>query len=145
VSSTSAPDPESAIAWFRLALGDLRAARALVVDTSVPLRLAAALAQQAAEKALKSAIALAGSDPPRTHDLIGLWAQASSNGLLHADPIDLAALSDGLRSGRYPDPEEPSLSRPEADELIVTAQLVIDAVQAHLAARDVAIEAVEPA
>ena len=68
--------PEAAVWWLRLALGDLAAARGLLLAEGVAPRQAAYLAQQAAEKALKATIALEGGEPPLTHDLIFLTASA---------------------------------------------------------------------
>ena len=137
MSSTSAPDPESALAWFRIALGDLAGACALADDDGVPPRLAAALAQQAAEKALKAVIALAGIDPPRTHDLVSLALDVRSRGLTIPDAVDLAALSDGVRSGRYPDPDETPTERSVVIDLVAGARIVLDVVRGHLEANGV--------
>jgi len=50
-------EPETSVRWFRFALGDLAAAKAILADDRLPSRDAAYLAQQAAEKALKATIA----------------------------------------------------------------------------------------
>src|SRR3989337_845941 len=69
--SMDAPDStDYAVWWLRIALGDLLTAAAILGDPALPPGGTAELAQQAAEKALKAAIALDGSEPPRTHDLV---------------------------------------------------------------------------
>lgn len=137
------PDPDSARWWYRVALGDLAAARALKRDDSLPARIAASHAQQAAEKALKAVIALAGADPPRTHDLLVLATAAHMRGL-ELGTVDLVVLSDRIPSARYPDPEETPLASSDALELVAAAAAVIDAVAAHLQLRSVNLDGIEP-
>lgn len=145
MSSTRAPDPDSAVWWFRIALGDLRAARAVADDVGLVPRIASSLAQQAAEKALKAAIAFAGTDPPRTHELLVLSAVLRTHGLEIDRAIDLVTLADGVRSGRYPDAEEPGLERLDVAALVASAQLILDVVRDHLVKNGIELEGVEPA
>ena len=141
---TNVLDPESAVWWFRVALGDLLAARAVANDGALPPRLASFLAQQAAEKALKAVIAFAGTDPPRTHNLVALSDELRTHGLAIGDAVDLVWLTDGARSGRYPDAEEPVIERSEVAALLTSSQSILDIVRIHLAANGVDLEGIEP-
>jgi len=121
------------------------AARALANDKALPPRFALSHAQQAAEKALKAAIAFAGTDPPRTHDLPALSAILRAHGLTIDKGVDLQDLTDGLRVGRYPDSEEPAMERSEVAALLASSQSILDIVRVHLAENGVELEGVEPA
>ena len=144
MSSTRETDPESAVWWFRVALDDLDAAHVIANAPALAPRIAASLAQQAAEKALKAAIAFAGTDPPRTHELLALSEDLRTHGLEIDDAGDLNALTDGLRSGRYPDPEEPGFERSDVEALVASAQSILDVVRDHLTANGVDLDAIEP-
>lgn len=145
MSSTSDRDPASAAWWLRVALGDFRAARAILGDPAAPPRAAAAFAQQAAEKALKGAIAYDGTDPPRTHDLVALWALLRARGMNIAEPTDLALLSEAVGGARYPDPDEPPYERSAAGPLIEGAEAVVEAIRIHLRADGMDVTNLEPA
>ena len=144
MSSTRGPDPDSAVWWFRLALGDLGAARSVASNVGLAPRIAASLAQQAAEKALKAAIAFAGTDPPRTHELMALSEELRTLGLEIDAAIDLVTLTDGVRSGRYPDSDEPGLERPDVAALVAAAQLILDVVRDHLVKNGVELDGISP-
>ena len=60
--------------WLRFAHDDLAAARLLLTDVELPARMACFHAQQAAEKALKAALAHAAIQFRKTHDLVVLVA-----------------------------------------------------------------------
>jgi HEPN domain-containing protein len=137
VSSISGADPDSALAWFQVALGDLVAAQVLAAHGGLTSRAAAALAQQAAEKAIKAAIAFAGTDPPRTHDLVALAAGLRAHGLSIPESVDLAELTDGLRTGRYPDPDEPSPGTSAVADLVASSRTITEIVRGHLEANGV--------
>src|SRR5437867_11011130 len=94
---------EHASYWLRLATGDLEAAETCLKDKSVPRRVAAGLAQQAAEKGLKALVALEGREPPRTHDLAKLATLVRGWSDVADRTIDLAGLAAALLSGRYPE------------------------------------------
>ena len=66
-------------------------------------RIVAFNAQQAAEKALKAALILAGIDPPRTHDLDDLRNRLPTDWRLRRQHPDLARLGDFAVDSRYPD------------------------------------------
>ena len=145
MSSTNEPDPNSATWWFRLALGDLSASHAVAANSALAPRFASALAQQAAEKALKAVIALGGADPPRTHDLLALAARAHRRGLEIGETVGLAALTDAGSAGRYPDPDELPPSPLDVAELIADADTVIALVEAHLRVQGVDPSELRPA
>jgi HEPN domain-containing protein len=117
-----------------MAIGDLADARA-IATADAPLRGAAYLAQQAAEKALKAAISVEGVDPPRLHDLVSLGAGLPGlfDGL--ELPPDLARLSAAVITARYPDPDDPPYDLDEVERLLVDAEAVLGAVRTYLAAR----------
>jgi HEPN domain-containing protein len=129
------PPAEDAVWWIRTAIGDLADARAIVDAEQAPLRGAAYHAQQAAEKALKAAIAFGGVDPPRIHDLARL--AASLPGIFEASdpPPDLTRLSAAAITARYPDPDDPPYDVDEVERLIADAETVLEVVRTHLAAR----------
>ena len=118
------PDPSAAY-WIELARGDLVAARCIAGDPSAPARVAANLAQQAAEKALKAAIASAGGEPPRSHDLVRLAQLAAGVVSLSASADELRLLTDAHAQGRYPDPIDPMYGSEEARVLIAIATAVV--------------------
>jgi HEPN domain len=82
----------------------------LIRDTRVPRRIAASLAQQAAEKALRAAVASVVGAAPRIHDLVRL-AQIAGAPMPSATADQLRLLSDAHIQGRYPEPTEPACSR----------------------------------
>jgi HEPN domain-containing protein len=130
--------PEAAVWWLRLALGDLAAARGLLMADGVAPRQAAYLAQQAAEKALKATIALEGTEPPPTHDLIFLIARCPQESGLREVGVDIVALSAAQTAARYPDPEDPPYDHDESELLVEDATRLLDAVGDHFNRRGVA-------
>jgi HEPN domain-containing protein len=109
-------------------------------DDPAALRGAATYAQQAAEKALKAAIALTGGEPPRTHDLAAL-ANACSATL---PAIDLAPLTAALSSGRYPDLDAAPYAVHEARHLVSDARIIVGAIAAWLEDAGLDLSTVEP-
>ncbi len=138
-------DREYATHWWRLAEGDLAGARAIAGDHELPPRLAASLANQAVEKALKAVIALNGEEPPRIHDLVALAARLTGDAATAASFETLRRLSDAYGSLRYPDMLEPSLDWPLVDELIGLATIVMDDVRASLERRGMRLDTLPPA
>jgi HEPN domain-containing protein len=116
-----------------MAIGDLADARAIVAADDAPIRGAAYLAQQSAEKAIKGAIESIGVDPPRIHDLRQLAAAIPPLFDGWSSPPDLTRLTAAIVSARYPDPDDPPFEVDEVDRLISDAAAVIDAVRAHFA------------
>jgi len=123
----SVPRPADAAAWWlRTALGDLTAARTILQDDGLPPRLAAYLAQQAAEKALKATIALDGTEPPWTHDVVLLRERAPLAVQVASSGIDTVRLSIATAAARYPEPGDPPYSHDEAALLVSDASELIE-------------------
>lgn len=93
---------EDALMWLAYALGDLEAASSQPGRRVRP-RIVANLAQQAAEKALKAALVLDGTDPPKRHDLDDLRNRLQSRWRIKRRFPDLARLSRYASESRYPD------------------------------------------
>lgn len=90
------PSPEHveyAEMLLRLAESDLQACRVLAAASDVADGAVGSHAQQAVEKALKTAIVLTEAELPRTHDLERLSEQAAARAPL---PVDLQSLA-GVR------------------------------------------------
>jgi HEPN domain-containing protein len=138
-------DTEYAAHWWRLALGDLAGATAIAADGTLPPRLAASLAHQAAEKSLKAAIALTGDEPHRTHDLVALAARLTGTAVIVLSPETLRRLSDAHVGLRYPDAFEPPIDWREVNELIEAASEVIEGVRASLERQGLSLDALGPA
>lgn len=93
---------EDALRWLAYALGDLDAARSQPGRRVRP-RIVANLAQQAAEKALKAALVVDGTDAPKSHDLDDLRNRLGSGWRVQRRFPDLARLSRYATESRYPD------------------------------------------
>lgn len=127
--SASPPDePSPAQRWFALAEEDPAAAQILIADGSAALRIAGFLAQQAAEKALKAGLFAASIAAPRIHGLNQLLARYPSGRTPVVDPDDLDLLDPWVIDGRYA-ADLPDLGLSEADELLLAARRVTDAVR----------------
>jgi HEPN domain-containing protein len=138
-------DTEYAAHWWRLAIGDLAGATSIATDEELPPRLAASLAHQAAEKALKAAIALTGEEPARTHDLVALAARLTGPAAITVSPETLRDLSDAHVGLRYPDTLQPPITWPEVDDLIQRATAVIEQVRASLERQGLHLDSLRPA
>lgn len=122
---------DAATWWLRTALGDLRTAQALLGDTSLPSRASAQFAHQAAEKALKAAIASTGAEPTRTHDLVYLALRAGRDLELALAPIDIATLSAVLARSRYPTHDDPPIGPDDAIRWVDSASQVVATCARH--------------
>ena len=127
------PEPNrSAAYWMEIARGDLAAAWCIAGDPGAPARIAANLAQQAAEKALKALIASSQGEPPRSHDLVRL-AQLNTGGVrLRVSTDELRLLTEAHVQGRYPDPIDPTYDQEQANALIAIATNVVSDAAAGL-------------
>lgn len=110
----------------------------------LPPRLAATLAHQAAEEALKAAIALTGQEPPRTHDLVALATSLTGPAGVDVSIGVLRRLSDAQIGLRYPDPFEPPIDWNEVRDLIEAASDVIERVRASLERQGLRTDTIEP-
>ena len=125
-------EPETSVRWFRFALGDLAAAKAILADDRLPSRDAAYLAQQAAEKALKATIALDGREPPWTHDLVFLRLRAPAVVQTATANIDLRPLWAAASASRYPDGDDPAFDLAEITALVADAAAIVSIVGRYL-------------
>lgn len=122
----SSPSPEQLEVTgllFRRAESDLRACLRLAGDPEMEDDVVGFHAQQAVEKAIKTALVLHGVDFPKTHDLDFLLARAEGHGLEVADEIEGAEwLTPWAAQLRY-DEDAASLDRNAA---IVAATGAVD-------------------
>ena len=119
--------------WLRTALGDLQTAHVLLKNGSLPPRGPAQFAQQAAEKALKAAIASTGSEPTRTHDLVYLALRCRSELQRDLAPIDVAELSAVLAPARYPGRSDTPIGHADATGWVADAERIVELVARHCA------------
>lgn len=124
--------------WLRKAVGDLSAARHLLVGEPELARGAAFHAQQAVEKLLKAALVWHQVEFPKTHDigrLVDLVATADAD--LAAATREAAEVTPFGVETRYPgDESEPTQA--EAEMAVGLAERVRDAVRERLPAELVA-------
>ncbi len=135
------PLPERATWLIRLAAGDLAGARAILDAQAAPPRLAAYLAHQAVELALKGSIVCDGSEPPWTHDLAGLAALAPERVRSRLTLERLGGFESVRVMGRYPSSDAELIDRPLAARLLDDAAWMVETVSAAI---DVPADAREP-
>ena len=128
--------------WLAFARGDLESAAALLA-TLTPNRNVGYLAQQAAEKALKSVILLANTPFEMTHDLTAIAAQLPRDLPSPVAVVDLAWLADLETSARYPDDGD-SITRDDAERAVTLARAVLDAVAERFVAHGVDARRIDP-
>ena len=131
-----------ALVWLGFAIGDLEAARSQPGRRTRP-RIVGFHSQQAAEKALKAALVLAGVDPPRTHDLEDLRNRLPGNWRVKRSPPDLARLSAFATDSRYPDDITP-VSPIESATAVRQAIAVVRRVREDFERRDVSTAGLQP-
>lgn len=118
--------------WLDLARGDLAAARVLSEAATVPPRVCAGFAQQAAEKALKALMASLGLEPPRSHDLVALAHRVGTAISLGVDEDDLRALTDAHAESRYPAFRGLTYDEADAVALVEVASCIVSDVERAL-------------
>lgn len=117
--------------WLVYAQEDLAIARQILDDFPAG---SAFHVQQAIEKALKSAIILAGIEPPRTHDLRKLSIVADNTVAWSMDDVSLDGVTDWAASSRYP--SEIGSPRPQSAEVnmvIIKAEALLQELRNKLA------------
>lgn len=122
-----------ALVWLGFATGDLEAARSQPGRPVRP-RIVAFHSQQAAEKALKAALVLAGVDLPRTHDLNDLRNRLPAGWRVKRTPPDLGRLSAFATDSRYPDdiaPVSPIESATAVRQAIAVVRVVREDFERH--------------
>ncbi|MHB9025072.1 MAG: HEPN domain-containing protein [Armatimonadota bacterium] len=125
---------EETLRWLTYAAGDLAAAQSGIAKAAILPRHACFFAQQAAEKAIKSAFIWLGIPIIKTHDIVLLQRRLPSGWRLHLlTDKDLNALSEWAIDARYPG-EETDPSEHDALAMLNIAQRVLAAVEADLAA-----------
>lgn len=122
------PRIEEAIRWFGWASGELAGARADLAEDGLPARLAAAHAQQAAERALKAALITAEVDVAKVHNLNALRNALPPEWDIHETHPDLSELTDAFLL-RYPD-QAIEMARKDAERLVGEAAAVYESLLA---------------
>ena len=107
------------------------AAQALIPIGSVPARASGQFAHQAAEKALKAAIASTGAEPARTHDLLYLALRCPSDLQRDLARVDVGVLSAVLARSRYPSLGDAPIDRVDATRWVLDAERVVGLVALH--------------
>jgi HEPN domain-containing protein len=138
----SADYQDEAGRWLAFARGDLDSAIALL-ETTAPNRNVGYLAQQAAEKALKSVILLDNAPFEMTHDLNAVAAQLPVDFEPPAGTADLAWLADIETSARYPD-EGDVITRDDARKAVAMADSILAAAAQHFASRGIDEARIDP-
>ena len=85
--------------WLQFAEVDLKAARKLLEEVSLS-SVVCFHAQQCVEKSLKSLIESKGLNPPKSHDLVMLYAQVDD--MIKLEEDTLAKLNQVYIDARYP-------------------------------------------
>lgn len=112
--------------WLTLATEDLACATAILTMPGTQPRHSVGFAAQAAEKALKAAVAGAGVEPPRSHDLVALAHRSEKILRLTVTEHDLRRLSDAHEQARYPASPEEVFDAETAIELTQVATVIVD-------------------
>lgn len=123
---------KEASTWARVAEDDLRSAEYLLtMGDSGPFNVICFLAQQSAEKYLKSLLISHGIDFAKTHDLIVLINSVPSSVDLAVKPEELLELNRYSIQPRYPGDWWP-YSEADAEEAVAVAKKVREAVRDRL-------------
>jgi HEPN domain-containing protein len=118
----SAENWEEASRWLRYAREDLATARILLRDECTPRHICL-LAQQSAEKTLKSVFVFLQDDFPRSHDLELLINLIPEGWEVKISQVDLATLSEWAVESRYPG-DWPEATPYDAKVAVETAETV---------------------
>jgi HEPN domain-containing protein len=137
-----ADDVTIPLQWLAYALGDLDAARMRRGRRQRP-RIVAFHSQQAAEKAMKAALILAGIRPDRTHDLDELRNALPEGWRVKQRYTSLARLSDYAAERRYPDEAYP-VTPIEAATAVRQAIAVVRSIREDFDRRGVSTATLEP-
>jgi HEPN domain-containing protein len=115
-----------------LAAEELACANAILALEGTQPRHSVGLAAQAAEKALKAAVAATGAEPPRSHDLVALAHRSIAISRITVSEHELRRLSDAHEQARYPESPEELFDAKEAVELSQAAKVIVDEVSSAL-------------
>ena len=123
--------------WLRFALEDFEVAQELFSGRR--MRHACFLAQQAAEKALKAALALEGLSIPYMHDLNAARNLLPDSWAVKSEQPDLAELTVWATESRYPgDWQEATES--DAIRALADARAVYDSIDAEFRRRAISVD-----
>jgi HEPN domain-containing protein len=111
--------------WLTLATEDQAGATTILGLDGTEPRHSVGLAAQAAEKALKAAVAATGVEPPWTHDLVALAHRSRAILRITVSDHDLRRLSDAHEQARYPESLADRFDPGEAVELTQVAQVIV--------------------
>jgi HEPN domain-containing protein len=120
--------------WLRYAREDLTAAESLLDVAGVAPRHICWLAQQAAEKAIKTILVFLQVDFPWHHDLDALRLLLPDDWQMKREHPDLAFLTEWAVETRYPG-NWPEATRDDAQMAVQQAQAVWTSVRADFVAR----------
>ena len=113
--------------WLRFAHDDLAAARLLLTDVELPVRMACFHAQQAAEKALKASLVHSTIQFRKTHDLVVLVTLQPEPLRSAVGNFDLQRLQQWAVDARYP-ADLPDITAGEAVAVVAIADQIVAAV-----------------
>lgn len=113
--------------WLRYAQDDLAAAETLLSEKEHTPRHPCWLAQQAAEKALKAALVLAGVNFPKRHDLDALRNLLPEDWAVKRTHPDLAELTEWAVEARYPG-DWPDATESDAQNAVGQARALCESV-----------------
>jgi len=120
---------KEAYTWARIAEDDLRSAEYLLtMGSNGPFNVICFLAQQSAEKYLKSLLIFHGADFIKTHDLIVLINTVPSSVNFAVKPEELLELNRYSIQPRYPGDWWP-YSKADAEEAVAVAKKVRESVR----------------
>jgi HEPN domain-containing protein len=108
-----------------LATEDLTGATISLGLDGIEPRHSVGFAVQAAEKALKAAVAATGAEPPWTHDLVALAHRSTAIVRVTVSEHDLRRLSDAHEQSRYPASAAERFDAAEAVELTQVATVIV--------------------
>ena len=125
-----------ALRWLRYSAEDLDVARVLLRSHASASRHVCWLSQQAAEKALKAALVLEGTEFPFTHDLDALRNRLPEDWQVRTTHADLAELTQWAVETRYPG-DWPEATEPDAIRSEAEARAVHNSVETEFTRRGV--------
>lgn len=124
--------PRSPKYWLGLATEDLACATAILDLANTQPRHSVGIAAQAAEKALRAAVASVGLEPPRSHDLVALAHRSAAILRITVSEHDLRRLSDAHEQARYPASSKELFDHEVAIGLARVADTIVNEVTAAL-------------
>jgi HEPN domain-containing protein len=125
---TGRDKPRSPEYWLGLATEDLACATTMLDLENTRPRHSVGLAAQAAENALKAAVAAAGVEPPRSHDLVALAHRSVTLLRTTVSENDLRRLSDAHEQSRHPASSTDLFDQQEAIGLARVAGKIVNEV-----------------